>query len=525
MSAPYRLILVDDEDEVRGRIAARIGDASGFEIVGTAGNGYDAIDLIEAHAPHVVLTDIRMPYIDGIELATIIRRDYPAVKVAFITGYNDFDYAREAIDLQVRSYLMKPLTEEAIGEALRKLKEELDAEYEQLRSREFIEQQYRESVPLLIEQTFSSILLDPSPSATEKLQELKAHGVMLDGVSYRLAFAVIERGPALWDVIELEKTRLSVRQRVENTLRASSISFYSFFFHEGLALVLLEPEHDGTHALDLALNQIIRTVERFAEVRIDIGVSSTQTQSRGLRRGYEEARQAGDAGRLQDSGRLVYYSQVNGDRRVINHLSDTDRERVEEILRHEEPDALRREIARLADRCDRRMVMLETSALLTKYAGTVGADIVALAGADLLETVARMQSIEEFGEWSARIFALLREEGKASQMDHGERTLEKVIRYLREHYAERNLTMQEVCEAHALSVSYLGQLFRRYRDTTFVKFLTSIRMERAKEHLELNSSRIVDVADMCGYRDVYYFSHCFRKYTGESPKQYRDAHR
>jgi two-component system response regulator YesN len=115
MPDPYKIILVDDEDEVRGRISSKITAESGFVVAGTAGNGYDALELIEKLAPQVVLTDIKMPYIDGIELAGIIRRDYPTVRIGFITGYDEFDYARQAIKLGVRSYLTKPLTQEDIS--------------------------------------------------------------------------------------------------------------------------------------------------------------------------------------------------------------------------------------------------------------------------------------------------------------------------------------------------------------------------------------------------------------------------
>lgn len=525
MNAAYRLILVDDEDEVRGRIATRIANMASFEIVGTAGNGYDAIDLIETHAPHVVLTDIRMPYIDGIELASIIRRDYPTVKVGFITGYNDFDYAREAIDLQVRTYLMKPLTEQAIAETLEKLRKELDAEYEDLSTRRFIERQYEESVPLLVEQTLSSLLLESGPPSAERLAELERLGVGLSDLAYRLAYTVVERGPELWDVVEFEKTRQAVRLRMENMLNASGIRFFSLFFHDGLIFILAEPEHDASRTLDLTLNQMIQTVERFVGVRIDIGVGNVQTQPRGLRKAYDEARQAADAGRLQDVQRLIYFSDITTDRRQIAHLTSPDRERIEQLLRYDTPQRLREELSQIAERCNHRLLMLETSALLARYASHVGADPLVGSGGDLLETVARLQSIDEFIDWAERFFARLRTTAQESQMDQGERSLERVVSYMRDNYADRNLTMQDVCAHQGISISYLGQLFRRYRNTTFVKFLTSLRMERAKEHLELNSSRIVDVADLCGYRDVYYFSHCFRKYTGESPRQYRDARR
>jgi len=110
MQTLYKLLLVDDEDEVRGRISSLIDQNSGFVVVGKAGNGHDAYELVEELKPDVVLTDIKMPFIDGIELARMLKRDFPTVKVAFISGYDEFKYAQEAIKLNVVSYLMKPLT-------------------------------------------------------------------------------------------------------------------------------------------------------------------------------------------------------------------------------------------------------------------------------------------------------------------------------------------------------------------------------------------------------------------------------
>lgn len=156
MDKNYRMILVDDEDDVRGRILSKINPESGFDVVGKAGNGYDALELIEKYKPHVVLTDIRMPFINGIELARIVRRDFPTTKVAFISGYDEFDYAREAIELNVVSYLMKPVTSEDIDEFLKKLKISLDQEFDFLSNTKLIQQKYNDSIPMLINSYLSS---------------------------------------------------------------------------------------------------------------------------------------------------------------------------------------------------------------------------------------------------------------------------------------------------------------------------------------------------------------------------------
>ena len=158
MKKDYTIVLVDDEEEVRKRIISKIPQNMGFEIIGQAANGYDAIDLIERLKPDVVITDIRMPYVDGIQLANIIRTEYPKTKIAFISGYDEFAYAKEAIELNVLSYLSKPIAEEEVKHFLHKLKNILDEEYQAVFNQERLDIIYRENLPALIENQFNTLL-------------------------------------------------------------------------------------------------------------------------------------------------------------------------------------------------------------------------------------------------------------------------------------------------------------------------------------------------------------------------------
>lgn len=193
MSDLYKIILVDDEDEVRGRISSKISAESGFEVVGTAGNGYDALELIEKYVPHVVLTDIKMPYIDGIELARIIRRDWPTIKIGFITGYDQFDYAREAVQLGACTYLTKPLTQDDISSCLVSLKQDLDTEYTENYNRERIAQRYQQYLPLLVDNWFVSVLASGKAANPDDIAQLRQYGVSLDDSAYIAACIRVER--------------------------------------------------------------------------------------------------------------------------------------------------------------------------------------------------------------------------------------------------------------------------------------------------------------------------------------------
>ena len=118
----YRIILVDDEEEVRKSIIRKIDWQSvGFTVVGDAENGEDALEKIENLEPDVVLTDIRMPYMDGLTLAEKIRQKYPSMKIVIFSGYDDFEYAKRAIKLNVTEYILKPVNVEELTAILKKI--------------------------------------------------------------------------------------------------------------------------------------------------------------------------------------------------------------------------------------------------------------------------------------------------------------------------------------------------------------------------------------------------------------------
>ena len=125
----YKIMLVDDEEEVRKSIIRKIPwEDTGFEVIGDAENGKDALEKIEMNEPDVVLTDIRMPYMDGLAMAERIRQTHPSIKIVIFSGFDEFEYAKKAIKLNVIEYILKPVNVEELTVILKKIKKNLDDE-------------------------------------------------------------------------------------------------------------------------------------------------------------------------------------------------------------------------------------------------------------------------------------------------------------------------------------------------------------------------------------------------------------
>ena len=139
----YRIILVDDEEEVRKSMIKKLDwEAAGFQVVGDAENGQEALEMIEQLEPDVLMTDIRMPYMDGLELVRRIRQKYPSMKVLIFSGFDDFEYAQQAITLNVTEYILKPVNVEELTEILSRVKIKLDQEIEERRNVDRLRERY-----------------------------------------------------------------------------------------------------------------------------------------------------------------------------------------------------------------------------------------------------------------------------------------------------------------------------------------------------------------------------------------------
>ena len=159
MNEPYKILLVDDEAEVRTSIIRKIDwSAVGFQVVGDAENGVDALEKIEQLEPDVVLTDIRMPYMDGLEMAERLREIHPSIKVVLFSGFDDFEYAQKAIKLNIIEYILKPVNAEEMMEILLRIKGTLDEEIQRLRDLTNLQESFRKNLPILREKFLSNLV-------------------------------------------------------------------------------------------------------------------------------------------------------------------------------------------------------------------------------------------------------------------------------------------------------------------------------------------------------------------------------
>ena len=155
----YTVLLVDDEEEVIQVIMKKIDwEALGFSVIGYAHNGVNALEMVEELQPDIVMTDIKMPYMDGMELANRIKTEFPASRILIFTGFDEFEYAKEAVHLEVEEYILKPVNAQELTRVFSQMKDKLDQEFSEKRNTETLQRYYLESLPLLQANFYSTLI-------------------------------------------------------------------------------------------------------------------------------------------------------------------------------------------------------------------------------------------------------------------------------------------------------------------------------------------------------------------------------
>ena len=524
----YRLVIVEDERDVRKRIVGLI-ETSGddFEIVGEYENGIDAYDGIQTDNPDLIITDIKIPYISGIELIQKVRSLMPVVKVIVITGYNEFDYAKQAANLNVIGFVSKPVTAEDVRIQLGKAKELLDSEYLTSKSLDQLETFYKNSLPLIRENDLYrlSTMTDISPAYEKKLRYSE---VSLDFRYFAMGILDFDKSNEN-DPEQLELTLAPVREMLADSFRDCA-EIETFRRFETLCLILKFNRLMEISDIERRLTMVVERVGRYSDMPLSAGLSRIYENNRDFASMRKEARRALGYRSVMGGGRVFYYGDVLSGAGANVVINDNEINELGYLLRFKSSneciDALRhiRQKVESVESHNSYYYML-TAILntLVKASDNLPALFDHYSGRDgIYQRLFEIKTADGAFLYLENLAKLIRKINDEVIVSSVERNLKKVVDYMQAHYCDADLNFDKLSDDTGLSVSYISALLKKNMNTSFVKYLTALRVERAKELLGNPALKIIDIAEQLGYNDSYYFSHCFKKYTGDSPKEFRN---
>ena len=518
----YRVLLVDDEEDIRVGISRKMDwTALGFTLVGEAENGLEALELAEALEPDVVLTDIKMPFMDGLELCRILTERLPAAKFVVFSGFDEFEYAKQAIRMNVFEYILKPISAAELGGVLRRLKDRLDTERTERQNTEALRRRYEESLPVLRELFYAHLLEGrvPPEQAAERAQRLELD---VTGDAWAAALAHVDGAP------DRELAALSVQQLLEENLTLAGWSCRAFLYGDAAAVLAVSRDGGSVYALIQAMDRVCALAESYLGLTLTMGVGAPAGLGE-LAQSAAGARAALDYRRLVGAGRAIYIGDLEPNAGERVSFDENDERELAAAVKLGGEAEIRAAVSRLTEKVRRsglaasHLFFLELLTCLLRLARGVGLEVEEVFGTGFTGAVQAtdFSSLEAMGEWCLerclRIQALIRRR----RTDSDGQTVERAKAYIQEHYGESGLSVERLCDHLHLSPAYFSTLFKRETGMSFTAHVTLTRMEAAAEALRSSEDKTYLIARRCGYEDANYFSYVFKKHFGVTPTKFR----
>ncbi len=532
----FKVFLVEDEIVVREGIRKNIlWEQYGFQYTGDASDGELALPLIRQIQPDLLITDIKMPFMDGLALIELVRKELPRTKIIIISGHDDFSYAQQAIRMGVDQYLLKPILRGKMVEILIALHKKMEAERQQQEYLEIFQREVREYETFarrrFFEQMVTGGLSVLEISETAKAMDIDINAPFYNIVLFSLNSAGYDGSAPESYTGTLTRIHDKIRQYI-----AGHPELILFIWNVTTYAVLVKGEQD-----DIAgrTDDCIRNIQSCCaledrDVTWHIASGTPVSRLGSIPVCFSEASRVLSYRYLCPQEHILSEASIQGFRKKDGPVTDTckrgiDQERIYNFFSSGTGEEIDRFIDQLLHSVEGEAVSLK---LFCRYLAMT----VYLAAAEYLDSIGcRTESFRSLGlrpndsvstpeEARQYVRQVMRQtielrdgESKKQQSD----LLNQAIEFIDAHYKEESLSLDRVAKKVNISPNYFSAIFSQEVGLTFIEYLTGKRIDEAKRMLLQTDKRSGEIALAVGYKDPHYFSFVFRKVTGCSPSEYR----
>ncbi|MBI9014351.1 MAG: response regulator [Clostridiales bacterium] len=523
----YKVMIADDEWIVQEGIKVSLQNHfSNIEIVGMASTGREAIEMNAEKHPDIILMDIKMPGINGIEAIETIRKRYHQTRFVIISAYEQFEYAKQAVELGVCDYILKPINQAKLIQVIKRAMDDIDEEREQ-RSRMIKNREKLEQVMPVLEKGFIYSLL----MNTDFKREL---------IKYQDIFE-IKKEKAYVFVLELfhkDEDRLSTEikndllyPKIQNTIKYKCHCAIGPMIINRITVVVFEDHYDFEYeqrVKAMALAETIIETINDSDISLKIGIGSCYSLEK-TRNSLEEANYALTKINLenvlhhndifeQDIENNYTYTEIKDDEIEIIHLMETGQKEALQESTNAFFEKLRTKFSH--DTIDSRNIILELMVMVlsTSYRNNLNESEVGYSS--YLNEIKRFDQINQLENWCIRKISSISDKIQNKKNSHVSNVIIKARSFIDENYA-KDIGLNDVSKEVSISPQYFSTIFKEEMGLNFVEYLRNKRVEVAKELLRSKEYTVKEICYQIGYNDPNYFSRLFKKLVGVSPTEFK----
>ena len=542
-----KIFLAEDEVVVRETIKRMIPwEELGFELVGEAADGEMALPLLIRQQPDLLITDIKMPFMDGLTLARLAKKEIPGLKVVILSGYDDFNYAKQAIGIGVEDYLLKPITKNALIERLSEIRSRYEHEKTQ---KEYYEKFQREmqAYEKNSSRDFFEALVDGSMDMMEVYKRAEKLGLDIVAEAYNVLIFTMNCDEdfsgqrdeySSWEAESLEL--------LENFFagHSSAMLFRSNIFSYGVLLKgQRETIEENTRACVDEIRKILSRQDGRREWFLAVGQSVERLSQ--IQKSYHTASRAFSQRYLYDEN-ILYYDEMETMEHPGGQAESEDNAYLQKVdVNALNPAILQKFLSNgLQEETEnfvkdyfyaigqepmeslvfRNYVILNVRFSVISFIKGLGCDTNEMESADTEEVLAESgKNMESAIAYAKKMISQAIEIRDQNSGNKNRSILKTAVDFIDSHYMDEEISLNTVANVANVSSNHFSALFSQNMGQTFIEYLTTLRMNKAKELLRCTGMRSSEIAGEIGYKDAHYFSYLFKKTQGMTPSDYRKA--
>ncbi|MDR1576467.1 MAG: response regulator [Treponema sp.] len=533
----YKVFLVEDEIVVREGIRNSIPwDKTPYSLAGEAPDGEMALSMIQDIKPDILITDIRMPFMDGLALSRIVKKTLPWIKIIILSGHDEFEYAREAISVGVEEYLLKPVSARDMIATLDRITKRIDEEKERLLNIEKLKAQARSSADILRDKWLSDFMKGRIP-AVDAIEKGREFGVDLLARSYIVLVAgIVSPAEKEEQLISVKIILLAIMEKYANSVWFSeNDKQFVIILKEMPNNVTGGDSRAATEELAYAIAQAFKyEAERNTGCRVMVGIGPVTERIGEIAKSCSVARKIVNYGigkglaQIADSSLLPKEGDDFDPSPLLNIDGDMFLTKLKYAAKKDIDSIIQEYTKGLGSNFSENQmlgyfVLGEIIVAASKIVEAMGGDIRKIAPFSLNQEDIQ-HIVNSRGLFFEKVKALLSaviEYRDAHTKGRYQSVIVKAREYIDRNFTAADISLYSTASHVGISPNHLSTVFAQETGENFIEYLTRVRMEKAKQLLQDTAMKSADIAYETGFSDPHYFSYIFKKNTGLSPREFR----
>lgn len=526
----YSLLIVDDEELVRSAIGRIIDWRSlGFTKILEAEDGEEALKICRKNKIHLVMTDIVMPFMDGMELSHILSEEFPDIHIVILTGHEEFQYAKKSIQYGVKNYILKPIGAESLYKEMKGICEMLHMQRNQKQYIAKMRSQLHESLPILREKFLYSLVCTSYYGRKDHVQRIQSLDIPLYSQAYIVG--IIETDVSTVDMNDMELYLFAIKNICMDTVGNQ----HCVFDDNNRSVIIFNLDRYGEEYQNIAydtMEVILKAIQITMKIPSAGALGGRVKKVHELHQSYCEAIRALECRYIMGYDQIYDIHDINYMDSVFTYPTDEIKQFIDS-MKFKSYSQMKDAIERIEKVCRKnrnfsianiKMIYFEllNSIMKELFGVKNGQKELWKKGLSLYQTMDRINTINKLSEEILIYAEQVSMSFQAAVNSSSRMLIQKAKDYIELHYMEAELSQNMVANSVGISTGYLSGLFKKEGGVNFIEYLTNIRMEHAMQLIRTSDKKNYEIAEETGFSNPHYFSISFKKYSKMSPSEYRN---